>query len=100
MKKYSPEIYERLEESRKIVDRFNECVDAAKTIALFKDIDYTELLMPYTEIIEKVMRVKGLEPIKALLLVSKTKTFEENGTTQLLLIAATYEILIPKLKAS
>ena len=69
--------------------------DTAKSLAKLKNVDYKEMLKPYTEIIEKVMQATKLDYIPALLEISKTKTYNDDGMTQLLFMAAVTEMIEP-----
>lgn len=69
-----------------------ECRDTAKRF--FRE-EYAEKLKPYTHIIQAVMKANNLDVIPALLKISKTETYNDNGMTQMLFMAATVELIEP-----
>ena len=73
-----------------ISQQLNKCRDTAKRF--FKD-EFPEKLKPYTELIEAVMKANKIEVIPALLEISKTETYLENGFGQMMFMAATVELL-------
>lgn len=81
----------------KMAAKLYECRDTARSLAKMKGEDYKEMLAPYTHIIKQVMKANQLEEIPALLRISKTKTYEESGMTQLMFIAATVELIEPSI---
>ena len=84
-----------MEKQIKMAAKLYECRDTAKTLAKLKEVDYKSMLKTYTEIIQKVMEVKKLDYLPALMLISKSKTYNEDGMTQLLFMAATVELIEP-----
>lgn len=69
-----------------------ECRDTAKRF--FRE-EYAEKLKPYTHIIQAVMKANKLDVIPALLKISETETYNDNGMTQMLFMAATVELIEP-----
>lgn len=84
-----------MEQQIKIAAKMYECRDTAKSLAKMQGEDYKEMLRPYSEIIEQVMKAKKLDHIPALIEISKTRTYEESGMTQLLFMAALTEMMEP-----
>lgn len=84
-----------MEQEIKIVAKLYECRDTVKSLAKMKNESYFEIIADYIEIIKAVMQTKGVDPIKAILEISKTKTYQESGMTQLLFMAAATEIMEP-----
>lgn len=74
----------------KIAAKLYKCRDTAKSF--LKD-EYKERLQPYTDIIKEVMKANNLEPLSALLKISKTKHYQENGFTQMMYMAAIVELI-------
>jgi hypothetical protein len=69
-----------------------ECRDAAK---VFLKEEYKERLQPYTHILKEVMKANNLEEIPALLKISKTIHYQENGMAQMMYMAAVVELIEP-----
>jgi len=69
-----------------------ECRDTAKS---FYRNEYKTKLQPYIRIVKEVMKANNLDSIPALLLISKTETYQESGMTQMLFMAAVVEIIEP-----
>ena len=69
-----------------------ECRDTAKRF--FRE-EYAEKLKPYTQLIQAVMKANKLDVIPALLKISETETYNDNGMTQMLFMAATVELIEP-----
>jgi hypothetical protein len=86
-----------MEKEIKIAARLYECRDSAKTVAKFRNVSYTEMLKPYTDIIEKVMKANNLKHIPALLRISETKTYQDSEMAQLLFMAALTEMMEPRI---
>lgn len=84
-----------METQIKIVAKLYECRDTAKSLAKLQDRDYEEMLKPYKKVIQRVMEVKKTGKMPALLKISKTKTFNDDGMTQLLFMAALVELIEP-----
>lgn len=76
----------------KITAKLYECRDTAKR--LFKD-KFKERLVPYTRILEQVMKANNLEALPALLRISKTNHYQEDGMIQLMYMAAVVELIEP-----
>ncbi len=70
--------------------KMKKCRDTAKRF--FKD-EFPEKLQPYTEILEGVMKGKCIDEIPALLEISKTETYQADGMTQMMFMAATVELI-------
>ena len=69
-----------------------ECRDTAKRF--FKK-EYKTRLEPYTHIVKQVMKANNLEEIPALLKISQTETYQENGMAQMMFMAAVVELIEP-----
>lgn len=69
-----------------------ECRDTAKRF--FKE-EYKTRLEPYTHIVKQVMKANNIEEIPALLKISKTETYQENGMAQMMFMAAVVELIEP-----
>lgn len=70
--------------------KMKKCRYTAKQF--FKE-EFPEKVKPYTEIIEGVMKGKGIDEIPALLEISKTETYQADGMTQMMFMAATVELI-------
>jgi hypothetical protein len=73
-----------------------DCRETAKKLAKMQNKNFIDIINPYKVIIEQVKEAKKIETIPALLLISKTESYNENGMTQLLLLAAVCEIMEPE----
>jgi hypothetical protein len=80
------------EKQIKTAAKLYQCRDTAK--AFFKDA-YKEKLQPYTHIIKEVMKANNLEEIPALLKISQTEHYQENGMAQMMYMAAVVEMIEP-----
>lgn len=69
-----------------------DCRDTAKRF--FRD-DFTDRIKPYREAIIKVMENKKLDVLPAILLISKSETYQSDGMIQLLFLAAACEMIEP-----
>lgn len=78
------------EQHIRIAAKLYECRDTAKRF--FKD-EYPETLMPYTDILKKVMKANDLDEIKSLLKISETNMYQDSAMAQLLFMAATVELI-------
>lgn len=76
----------------KMASKLYECRDAAKS--LFEQ-EYKERLKPYTHILKEVMKSNNLTEISALLKISKTTHYQENGIAQMMYMAAVVELIEP-----
>lgn len=85
------------EQHIKMASKLYECRDAAKSLAKMQGENYKEMLNPYSDIITKVMKANNLKHIPALLKISETKTYQDNGTTQMLFMAALVELIEPSI---
>jgi hypothetical protein len=81
-----------MEKEIKITAQLYKCRDTAKRF--FRE-EYAKKLMPYIEIIKQVMKVHNLEVLEAILKISETKTYLEDGIVQLLFMAAAVEMMEP-----
>ena len=63
------------------------------TAKRFFAAEFPEKLKPYTVIIEGVMKSKSIDEIPALLEISKTETYQNDGMTQMMFLAATVELI-------
>jgi hypothetical protein len=75
-----------------IVAKLYECRDTAKSF--FKE-EYKERLQPYKHILQQVMKANNLEEIPALLKISQTEHYQENGMAQMMYMAAVIELIEP-----
>ena len=82
-----------MDETRvKITAKLYECRDTAKSF--FRD-EYKSKLEPYIHIVKEVMKANNLEEIPALLKISKTNMFQDNGMAQMMFMAAVVELIEP-----
>mgnify|MGYP006921373652 CR=1 FL=1 len=81
-----------MEREIKIAAKLYECRDTAKIF--FKE-RYKDKLEPYTHILKEVMKANSLKEIPALLLISKTNHYQENGMAQMMYMAAVVELIEP-----
>lgn len=81
-----------MEKEIKIAAKLYECRDTAKRF--FRD-EYAAKLKAYISIIKAVMKANELDEIQALLKISKTETYKENGMGQMMFMAAVVEIMEP-----
>lgn len=79
----------------KMAAKLYECRDSAKSLAKMQNKDYKQMLEPYTEIIDKVMKANKLDHIPALLRISQTQIYQESAVTQLMFMAALVEMIEP-----
>lgn len=84
-----------MEQQIKIAAKLYECRDTAISLAKMQGRNYHDMLKPYMDIISNVMKAKKLKPIDALLFISKTKTYQEEGMAQLMFMAAVTELMEP-----
>lgn len=80
-----------------IAAKLYECRDAAKSLAKMQNKEFKEIVTPYIHILKEVMKMNNLEAIPALLKISETNTYQENGMAQLMFIAATAEFIEPSI---
>lgn len=85
------------ERTIKIAAKLYECRDTAKSLAKVKGMDYQAMLLPYRKVIEQQKLTRGLEPLEAILQISKNNSYNEDGMTQLLFMAAAVEIMEPSI---
>lgn len=76
----------------KMAAKLYKCRDTAK--AFFKE-QFKEKLQPYTHIIKEVMKSNNLYEMPALLKISKTQHYQENGFAQMMYMAAVVELISP-----
>jgi len=81
-----------MEKQIKIAAKLYECRDTAKRF--FRE-EYAEKLKPYISIIKAVMKANELDELQAILKISQTETYQENGMTQMLFMAAAVELMEP-----
>jgi len=75
-----------------VTAKLYKCRDTAKS---FLGEKYNEKLEPYTHIIKQVMKANEEEEIPALLRISKTEHYQENGFAQMMYMAAIVELIEP-----
>lgn len=80
------------EKEVKAVAKLYECRDAAKM--LFKE-EYKSKLEPFIHIVKQTMKANKVDVIPSLLIISKTRTYQESGMAQMLFMAAIVEIIEP-----
>lgn len=73
----------------KALAKLYECRDAAKR---FYKAEYQKTLKPYTTIIKAVMAKNKVNEIEAVLIISKTETYQDSAMNQMLFMAAAVEI--------
>jgi hypothetical protein len=81
-----------MEKQIKIAAILYKCRDTAKRFLREK---YAERLKPYMHIVQEVMKANELEVLEAILKISKTKTYQDDGMVQMLFMAAAVELLEP-----
>ena len=80
------------EKEIKAAAKLYECRDAAKF--LFKE-EYNDKLKPFIHIIKQTMSANKVDAIPSLLIISKTRMYQESGMAQMLFMAAIVEIIEP-----
>lgn len=81
-----------MEKQIKIAAKLYRCRDTAKRF--FKD-NFYERIEPHTHIIKEVMKSNQVDVLPAILIISETNMYQDNGMTQMLFMAAAVEILEP-----
>jgi hypothetical protein len=81
-----------MEQQVKMAAKLYNCRDTAKKF--FKD-EYKSRLDPYTHILKQVMQANSLEVIPALLKISETEMYKENGMAQMMFMTAVVELIEP-----
>jgi hypothetical protein len=81
-----------MEKQIKMAAKLYKCRDTAK--AFFKE-EYKQKLEPYTYILKEVMKANKIEEIPALLKISQTEHYQENGMVQMMYMAAVVELIEP-----
>lgn len=81
-----------MEKEIKITAKLYECRDTAKRF--FRE-EYAEKLKVYIDIIKVVMKANQLDELQAILKISKTGTYKENGMVQMMFMAAAVELKEP-----
>jgi hypothetical protein len=76
-----------------ISQKLYHCRDTAKR---FLREEYPVKIKPYTDLIQAVMKANKIDVIPALLMLSKTETYQEDGMQQMMFMAATVELLETK----
>ena len=84
-----------MEEKIKMAAKLYRCRDGAKAYCKIQNKNYAKTLKPYIDILRLVMKAKKLDEVQALLDVSKTKTYTDCGTTQMLFMAGLVEMIEP-----
>lgn len=72
--------------------RLYECRDTAKRF--FRE-EYKAKLELYTYLIQAVMKANNVDEMSALLIISKTETYQEEPMRQILFMAAVVELIEP-----
>ncbi|OYX86780.1 MAG: hypothetical protein B7Y83_00130 [Flavobacteriales bacterium 32-34-25] len=73
-----------------MAQKLHKCRD---TVKRFWKEEFPEKIKPYSDIVKAVMNAKHIEAIPALLEISKTETYQEEGMAQLMFMAATVELI-------
>jgi len=81
-----------MEKEIKIAAQLYKCRDTAMR---FFGEKYAERLKPYMHIVREVMKANDLEVLEAILKISQTKTYLDDGMVQMLFMAAAVEIMEP-----
>jgi len=81
-----------MEQQIKMAAKLYECRDTARR---FFGEEYKQKLEFYTHILKQVMKDNDLEEIPALLKISKTQHYQENGMAQMMYMAAVVELIEP-----
>lgn len=81
-----------MEKQVKIANKLYECRDTAKRF--FKE-EFKIKIEPHTHILKQVMKANTCDELQALLMISKTETFQENHFSQMLFFAAAVELIEP-----
>lgn len=76
----------------KITAKLYKCRDTAKS---FFGEKFKEKIMPFQHIIKEVMKANNLEEIPALMKISETQHYQEDGMVQLLYMASLVELIEP-----
>jgi len=81
-----------METQIKIAASLYKCRDVAKRF--FRE-EYAEKLKPYIHIIKAVMKSNELNELQAILKISQSETYQNDGMVQLMFMAAAVELLEP-----
>jgi hypothetical protein len=81
-----------LVQSVKIQDKLYKCRDNARF--LFGE-NYEKQLQPYKDIIQIVMDKHQKKELEAILIISQTEMYKEDGRTQFMFMAAACEMIEP-----
>ena len=73
-----------------LAQKMQKCRDTAKR---FFAAEFPEKIKFYTEKLEAVMKSKSIDEIPALLEISKTETYQNDGMMQMMFLAATVELI-------
>lgn len=84
-----------MEKEIKIAAKLYQCRDTAKAMCKISGKDFWKEAKEYIDIITGVMVAHKIEHIPALLEISKTKTYQADGITQMWFMAALTEMLEP-----
>jgi hypothetical protein len=74
----------------KVSEKAKKCNETAKM--LFKEA-YAEKVEPYRRILLGVIKKDKKSPLEALLIISRTETYQDDGMTQMLFIAANVDLI-------
>lgn len=81
-----------MENQIKAAAKLYKCRDTAKSF--FGD-KYKEKVEPYKHILKQVMEANNLEEIPALLKISESEHYQQNGMAQMMYMAAVVELIEP-----
>lgn len=81
-----------METQIKIAAKLYECRDTAKRF--FRE-EYAIRLQSYITIIKAVMLAHNLDELHAILKISKSQSYQENGMAQMMFMAAAVELMEP-----
>ena len=83
-----------MEQQIKMAAKLYQCRDTAKN---WCKEEYPEKIRHYIDHLKLVMKEYHLDEIQALLKISKTEFYQENGMVQMFFMAAVVEILEPSI---
>jgi hypothetical protein len=75
-----------------ITAKLYNCRDTCKR---FLRNEFYERIQPYQTVIKKVMEANKVNELQALMTISETKAYNENGMGQMLFISAAVELMEP-----
>ena len=79
-----------MEKQIKIAAKMYECRDTAKK---FYKEGYSKVVKPFISSIEQIMTIHNCNAIEALLKISETNDYKENGIKQMLFMAGCVDII-------